>query len=232
MQQIPLALDLITPTSFEGFIGNDNLLLKALLCEQASGHGEEQVFIHGPRGAGKSHLAQAACYHAGSMGRPAAYWPLRQLGGQLAAASEQIDAFGLAVVDDIDAVIGQSEGEFVLFDLINRAREAGVPLLLTASRPPAELPVRLPDLASRLAWGAVLAIHPPTDGEKIELLRSRAQARGLELPYATAQWMLAHLPRDIGTLLEMMERLDRESLIAKRRLTIPFVKDVLEDLPD
>lgn len=232
MQQIPLALDLITPTSFEGFIGNDNLLLKALLCEQASGHGEEQVFIHGPRGAGKSHLAQAACYHAGSMGRPAAYWPLRQLGGQLAAASEQIDAFGLAVVDDIDAVIGQSEGEFVLFDLINRAREARVPLLLTASRPPAELPVRLPDLASRLAWGAVMAIHPPTDGEKIELLRSRAQARGLELPYATAQWMLAHLPRDIGTLLEMMERLDRESLIAKRRLTIPFVKNVLDDLPD
>lgn len=232
MQQIPLALDLVTPTSFEGFIGNDNLLLKALLCEQAAGHGEEQVFIHGPRGAGKSHLAQAACYHAGSMGRPAAYWPLRQLGGQLAAASEQIDAFGLAVVDDIDAVTGQSEGEFVLFDLINRAREAGVPLLLTASHPPAKLPVRLPDLASRLAWGAVMAIHPPADGEKIELLRSRAQARGLELPYATAQWMLAHLPRDIGTLLEVMERLDRESMIAKRRLTIPFVKNVLDDLPD
>ncbi len=232
MQQIPLALDLVTPTSFEGFIGNDNLLLKALLSEQAAGHGEEQVFIYGPGGAGKSHLAQAACYHAGSMGRPAAYWPLRQLGGQLAAASEQIDAFGLAVVDDIDAVIGQSEGEFVLFDLINRAREAGVPLLLTASRPPAELPVRLPDLASRLAWGAVMAIHPPTDAEKIELLRSRAQGRGLELPYATAQWMLAHLPRDIGTLLEVMERLDRESMIAKRRLTIPFVKDVLDDLDD
>ncbi len=228
MQQIPLALDLVTPTSFEGFIGNDNLLLKALLSEQAGGHGEEQVFIHGPGGAGKSHLAQAACYHAGSLGRPAAYWPLRQLGGQLAAASEQIEAFGLAVIDDIDAVIGQSEGEFVLFDLINRAREAGVPLLLTASRPPAELPVRLPDLASRLAWGAIMAIHPPTDGEKIELLRNRAQARGLELPYAAAQWMLAHLPRDLGTLLGSLDQLDRQSMIAQRRLTIPFVKEALE----
>ncbi|MFO7582650.1 DnaA regulatory inactivator Hda [Guyparkeria sp.] len=231
MQQIPLALDLVTPTSFEGFIGNDNLLLKAILSEQARGRGEVQVFIHGPEGGGKSHLAQAACYHAGSYGRPAAYWPLRQLGGQLAEASEQIEAFALAVVDDVDAVIGQEEGEFALFDLINRAREAGVPLLLTARLPPAELPVRLPDLASRLRWGAVLPVHLPTDAEKIELLRGWAQERGLELPHVTAQWMLAHLPRDVGTLLEVMERLDRESMIAKRRLTIPFVKEVLGDLP-
>ncbi|MFP4639743.1 MAG: DnaA regulatory inactivator Hda [Guyparkeria sp.] len=232
MQQIPLALDLVTPTSFEGFIGNDNLLLKAILSEQARGRGEAQVFIHGPEGAGKSHLAQATCYHAGSYGRPAAYWPLRQLGGQLAAASEQIEAFALAVVDDVDAVIGQAEGEFMLFDLINRAREAGVPLLLTARLPPAELPVRLPDLASRLTWGAVLPVHLPTDAEKIELLRARAQERGLELPHGTAQWMLAHLPRDVGTLLEVMERLDRESMIAKRRLTIPFLKEVLGSAPE
>ncbi len=227
MQQIPLALDLVTPTSFEGFIGNENLLLKATLAEQAAGKGETQVLIHGPPGAGKSHLAQAACYHAGSMGRPAAYWPLRQLGGQLAAASEQIDAFALAVIDDVDAVIGQAEGEFMLFDLINRAREAGVPLLLTASHPPGDLPVKLADLASRLTWGAVMAVHLPGDGEKIELLRARAQARGLEMPHGTAQWMLAHLPRDVGTLLDALDRLDRESMIAKRRLTIPFVREVL-----
>ena len=227
MQQIPLALDLVTPTSFEGFIGNENLLLKATLADQATGAGEDQVLIHGPAGAGKSHLAQAACYHAGALGRPAAYWPLRQLGGQLAAASEQIGAFALAVVDDVDAVIGQAEGEFMLFDLINRAREAGVPLLLTASNPPTELPVALADLASRLTWGAVMAVHLPGDGEKIELLRSRAQARGLEMPHGTAQWMLAHLPRDVGTLLKALDRLDRESMIAKRRLTIPFVREVL-----
>jgi DnaA family protein len=227
MQQIPLALDLVTPTSFEGFIGNENLLLKATLAEQATGAGEAQVLIHGPSGAGKSHLAQATCYHAGSMGRPAAYWPLRQLGGQLAAASEQIEAFALAVIDDVDAVIGQAEGEFMLFDLINRAREAGVPLLLTASHPPTELPVNLPDLASRLAWGAVMTVHLPGDGEKIELLRARAQARGLEMPHGTAQWMLGHLPRDVGTLLDALGRLDRESMIAKRRLTIPFVREVL-----
>lgn len=227
MQQIPLALDLVTPTSFEGFIGNENLLLKATLAEQAAGHGEAQVFIHGPSGSGKSHLAQAACYHAGSLGRPAAYWPLRQIGGQLAAASEQIDAFALAVVDDVDALVGQAEGEFLLFDLINRAREAAVPLLLTASRPPTDLPVELADLASRLSWGAVMAVHLPGDGEKIELLRARAQARGLEMPHATAQWMLAHLPRDVGTLLAALDRLDRQSMIAKRRLTIPFVREVL-----
>ncbi|MFI9651161.1 DnaA regulatory inactivator Hda [Guyparkeria halopsychrophila] len=227
MQQIPLALDLVTPTSFEGFIGNENLLLKATLAEQATGAGEAQVLIHGPSGAGKSHLAQATCYHAGSMGRPAAYWPLRQLGGQLAAASEQIEAFALAVIDDVDAVIGQAEGEFMLFDLINRAREAGVPLLLTASHPPTELPVNLPDLASRLAWGAVMTVHLPGDGEKIELLRARAQARGLEMPHGTAQWMLGHLPRDVGTLLDALGRLDRESMIAKRRLTIPFLREVL-----
>lgn len=227
MQQIPLALDPVIPTSFEGFIGRENRLLKATLAEQAAGNGETQLLIHGPAGAGKSHLAQAACYHAGSMGRPAAYWPLRQLGGQLTAASERIEAFALAVIDDVDAVIGRRPGEFMLFDLINRARGAGVPLLLTASRPPAELPVGLPDLASRLSWGAVMAVHLPGDGEKIELLRARARERGLAMPHGTARWMLAHLPRDVGTLLEALDRLDRASMIAKRRLTIPFLREVL-----
>ncbi|HZJ81238.1 MAG TPA: DnaA regulatory inactivator Hda, partial [Guyparkeria sp.] len=75
----------------------------------------------------------------------------------------------------------------------------------------------------------VMAIHLPGDGEKIELLRTRAQDRGLEMPHATAQWMLARLPRDVGTLLEALDRLDRQSMIVKRRLTIPFVREVLAE---
>ncbi|HHQ68960.1 MAG TPA: DnaA regulatory inactivator Hda [Halothiobacillaceae bacterium] len=227
MQQIPLALGLHIPATLTGFAGEQNALLCDLIAAQTGGQGEAQLYLHAPEQMGKSHLAQAACYLAGEQGVPAAYWPLRQLGGQLADASERIDAFGLAVVDDVDAIVGIAEQEYMLFDLINRCREQQTPLLLTAKAPPNALALRLPDLQSRLNWGVVLPVADPTDDEKIALLTERARDRGLVLPANTAQWLLAHRPRSVGLLLQDLERLDQAAVTAQRHLTIPFVRQIL-----
>ena len=85
------------------------------------------------------------------------------------------------------------------------------PLLLTANKPPARLKVKLPDLASRLSWGAVVKVHPPSDAEKIELLQSKARARGFDLPFDVAVYLLQRIPRDTGSLLAMIQRLDRDT---------------------
>jgi DnaA family protein len=225
LHQLPLDLDLQAPHALDGFIGSENLLLRALITQQVAGLGESQLFIHGAESTGKTHLAQAACFFASQMGRTAAYVPLK-------LACTQLNQIGfepcdLVVLDDVDALVGQAGSEFVLFDLINRLREQHTPLLMTACAPPAGLGFTLPDLVSRLAWGVTLAIHSPDDAEKIELMRRKAQERGFELPFETAVYLLQRYPRDMRSLLAMIQTLDQASLIAQRKISIPFVRSVL-----
>ena len=59
-------------------------------------------------------------------------------------------------------------------------------------------------------------------------LACRARGRGLELPDETAQFLLRRFPRDLPTLFSLLDTLDTASLVEQRRLTVPFVKSVLE----
>ncbi|ANJ66189.1 DnaA regulatory inactivator Hda [Halothiobacillus diazotrophicus] len=226
-KQLPLALDLNPPQSLEGFIGNDNLLLRALIMQQIEGNGELQLFVHGPLGVGKTHLAQAACFHAGGQGRRAAYLPLALDHGRRGLNRVNPQEIDLLVLDDVGSVAGDRALEFAVFDVLNRLREQEVPVLLTAARPPADLPIILPDLASRLGWGLTISVAEPSDAEKIELLTVKAHERGLVMPFETAAYLLQRLPRDTGKLLEVLDELDQASLSAQRKLSVPFVRTVL-----
>ncbi|HQT42749.1 MAG TPA: DnaA regulatory inactivator Hda [Halothiobacillus sp.] len=224
LHQLPLDLDLQAPHALDGFIGSENLLLRALITQQAAGLGELQLFVHGASNMGKTHLAQAACFYAGQQGRTAAYMPLKQV-------SADLDRMGfepndLVVLDDVDVLAGNAHSEFLLFDLINRLREREIPLLMTAHHPPAQLGFKLADVVSRLAWGITMVIHPPNDAEKIELMRRKTEERGFDLPFETAVYLLQRSPRDVGSLLEIIQQLDHASLSAQRKLSIPFVRSL------
>ena len=60
-----------------------------------------------------------------------------------------------------------------------------------------------------------------------EALVLRARHRGLELPEETARFLASRARRDMASLHALLDRLDDQALVAQRRLTIPFVKDVL-----
>ena len=49
----------------------------------------------------------------------------------------------------------------------------------------------------------------------------------LELPETTGQYLLTHYPRELRFLCEQLDTLDRASLVEQRKLTIPFIKSVL-----
>ena len=53
--------------------------------------------------------------------------------------------------------------------------------------------------------------------------------RGLALDAPALEWLLTRTGRDLGSLVRVLDRLDRESLAAKRRLTVPFLRGVLGD---
>ena len=187
----------------------------------------EAAWICGAGGVGKSHLLQALCAAAERQQCAAAYLPLRQLQPLGAEALEGWQSGGLLALDELDAIIGQRDWEQALFGAVPRAEERGAALVVAAAEPPQRLPFALPDLASRFAAALLLALQPLDEAEQREALRLRAQARGLELPEETALYLQRRFRRDLPTLYQLLDTLDEAALQAQRRLTVPFIREVL-----
>jgi DnaA family protein len=183
--------------------------------------------VYGAAGSGRSHLLQAACAEASRAGRPAAYLPLAQLRADGARILDGFEQLALVALDDLDAVAGDAAFEAALFTLYNGLAEHGRSLAIASAGSPAATPVRLPDLASRLAASEVHRLEPLAESEQPAALRRRAERRGLELPAETLAFLTRRAPRDFATLCRMLDALDTESLAAQRRLTVPFVRDWL-----
>jgi DnaA family protein len=229
--QLPLGIRLPDSSVFESYYaGRNQPVVDALLAL----HVAEQpraptcIWLHGAHSTGKTHLLQALCARASREGRTAAYLPLPDV---IDLGEELLAGFGeLAIVclDDAQVLAGRENWERALFRLHQELDERGGRLVVSGATPPAALPFKLRDLGSRLNGGLVLTLQPLDESEQIAALQLRAQLRGLELPDEVAQFMLRRLPRDMTHLYAVLDELDAASLVAQRRLTVPFVKEVLE----
>ena len=223
--QLPLALRFPPDQRFDAFVGMHaaRVQLEAFATSPAG----QALYVQGPPASGKTHLLLATCAAAEAQGHAVAYLSLARLRGRLAAAAEGLEHMGLVALDDIDAIAGDAADELSLFDLHNRLRDAGRGLLYAAREAPEGLPPGLPDLRSRLAHCTRIALQPLDDVGRARLLRERAAARGLAFEDAALEWMLRRCSRDLRSLTALFERLDHASLVAQRRLTVPFLRQVL-----
>ena len=225
--QLPLALRFPPDQRFDTFVAAPDGAL-AQLRALAQGQGDAvSVYIAGTAATGKSHLLLATCAAAEAAGRRTAYLPLAAAAGRLRDALEAFEHADLVALDGLEAIAGQREDEVALFDAHNRARDAGRSLLYAARAMPDGLDLVLPDLRSRLSQCARIALEPLDDDGRADVLRLRAQRRGLQLDEAAIEWLLRRVDRDLVSLTALLDRLDRESLAAQRRLTVPFLRSVL-----
>lgn len=225
--QLPLALRYPPDQRLESFIGAPDGAL-AQLRAAATGGSRDWVYLVGPAGSGKTHLALAVCAAAEQAGRGSAYLPLQAAAGRLGDALEALEGRDVVALDGLDAIAGERGDEVALFDFHNRARAAGVTLLYTASAAPDALGLVLPDLRSRLSQCGRIMLDALDDNGRGAVLRERAIRRGLALDQAAIDWLLTRTGRDLGGLVVLLDRLDRESLAAKRRVTVPFLRKVLD----
>ncbi len=203
--------------------------LAALAAHTSERIAETQMYLWGACATGKSHLLQAICHEFSSRGMNSVYLPLRMFGDDDVAVLNDLGGLALVCVDDLDVIVDKPQWEMGLFNLINDSRLAGHALVLTSQQNPSYLQTKFPDLASRLVWGPVFRLKALDDKGKLVALRSHAKHRGLELSDEVGRYLLKNLPRDLLTLLEVLDRLDELSLAAQRRLTVPFIKSVLLD---
>lgn len=228
-RQLALGISLRDSASLETFTPGGNTQAIAHLSDCARGSGEPFLYLWGGGGTGKSHLLQAACQLADSAERAAVYIPLEQAGAFTPEILADLENLDLVCLDDVHLIAGKKEWEQALFHLFNRLRDKGNSLIVSAEQSPHHLPLELPDLRSRLGWGLSYQLYPLDDEQKIQALVDGAGRRGLGMSDEAARYILRHASRDMATLQKLLDQLDRASLEAQRRLTIPFIKSHLED---
>jgi DnaA family protein len=221
MKQLALGVRLRAEAVFESFAPGLNAeVIAALRLPNAA-----PLWLWGAQGSGKTHLLQAVC---ASAGETAAYFPLAR---SLALPPEALAGFErtrVLCIDDVDAVAGDIVWEEALFRLFNEASELQTRLIFAARAPPRQAEWSLEDWRSRAAACVVYQLRELDDEGRIEALRLRAAQRGLQLPYETSEYLLKRMPRDLRSLFDILDALDEASLVAQRRLTIPFIRDALE----
>jgi DnaA family protein len=222
MGQLALPLQLADHAVFESFLSTGNEELVSVLGDIAVNGGD--CWVSGGEATGKTHLLQAVCERAGDR---SVYVPVVMLGGAGAGILEGLENREIVCLDDIDAVAGDADWESALFSLFNELASAGRSLVVSASAAPRECGFRLPDLESRMSQLPAYVVQALADEDRARALKLRASHRGLELPDETARYLLSRSRRDMASLYRILDTLDAEALRAKRRLTVPFVREVI-----
>jgi DnaA regulatory inactivator Hda len=214
-EQLRLGFEHTPASGAEDFMpGSSNREALAWLARWPDWPGPALV-LHGPPGCGKSHLARIWLSRTG--GR----WLER---AALAAADpSQHQAW---VLDDAEPVADET----ALLSFYNRLREGGAHLLMTARRPPAAWPLRLPDLASRLRAAPTVAIGPPDDALLGAVLLKLFADRQLVVPEAVIQYLLRHMERSFDAAQAIVAGLDAASLRQQRPITVALARTLLERL--
>lgn len=225
MSQLALPLRLADHAVFGSYLTTGNEMLVATLADLATGGTGQGCWVWGQHATGKTHLLQAVCERAGDR---AVYLPLAMLAAAGPAILEGLAAREIICLDDIQAIAGDDRWEAALFDLCNQVFDAQRILIVAARMSPRECHIGLPDLQSRLSRLPAFRIRPLGEADRAAALQLRARHRGIELPDDTARFLLNRSRRDMASLYELLDRLDIEALRAQRRLTVPFVKEVLE----
>ncbi len=227
--QLPLRLNPQEVYQLDNFYFSQREVKQALLefCELIT---LDFLYLWGDTASGKSHLLMATIDYVQTQQatKRLLYLPLADL---VQSSSPDVllslDELDLLCLDELEAIAGIAEWEEAIFHCFNRLQQAGGKLLIASSHNPATIKIQLADLRSRLATGLIYQLDVLDDEAKQQALIIQAQIRGLDLPNEVAQYLLRHHSRDIRELINLLHDLDKASLVAKRRLTIPFVRQAL-----
>lgn len=233
--QLPLPIHQIDDETLENFYAENSLLLLDSLHQNFADVRQPFFYIWGGKSSGKSHLLKAVSNHYLLNQRAASYIPLAKSHYFSPTVLDNAEQLDVVCLDDLQAIAGNEAWEVAIFNLFNQIREQQglfsqgkkTLLLISANQPPNALPIGLADLRSRLNWGEVHHLNALSDPQKQTILQRSAHRKGLELSDEVASYLLKRVERDLEGLICLLAELDRASLQAQRKLTIPFVKRIL-----
>jgi DnaA-homolog protein len=227
-QQLPLQFEFRANRTFDDFFAGANKEIIDHLKKCVTGTGEPYIFLWGAPGQGKSHLLQACCHLAQNANLRSFYFDLATPKLPDPAMLSGLDECDIVCLDNIGQIAGKPDWELAFFNFFNQHRDQGHQLILSAPYPPAALDIQLPDLKTRLNWGLILKIKTLSESDRIAALIFKADRLGFEITPQTGRFLFNHFNQDPESLWTLLEKLNLASLAAKRKLTVPFLKEILE----
>lgn len=183
-----------------------------------------RLLLVGPHGAGKTHLAHIWATEAG-----ARFLPL----SGLAALLPDLPPDAAVVIDNVDAPVRDEavRDEAALFHLHNLLSASGR-LLLTATTPPRDWGLTLPDLVSRLQAMTHLTLDAPDDALLSAVLVKLFADRQIVVPPNLIPYLVTRMERSIAAARSLVATLDAAALAQGRPITRPLAAEVLDNPPD
>ena len=221
MNQLSLPISLDSKMLLDNFIANSelvNLIHQLFQDKKAS-----EIYVYGLTGQGKTHVLQGLVLKALASDKNAIYidcidsFPEHLL--------DFIDQLSFISLDNVDLI--SKENQEIFFDLYNRARQAGVVILVSGSSLPADLTV-MKDLKTRLSLAAVFKLEALNDELTMDVLNKQMNDKNLTIDSKIYEYLFKNYSRDLNTLVSAMNQLDKASLQSKKAISIPFVKTVLQ----
>ncbi len=173
------------------------------------------VVIYGEAGCGKTHLAEVFAQATGAKALVLTHDPYETMAEAHAG-----------VLEDVDRLVAHHQQD--LFHLYNFAKENAVQVLMTARIPPADWKIDLPDLKSRMGAVPVVEIGQPDDAMMEAVLVKLFADRQLKVEREVVVYMLSRMERSFEQAIGLVKEIDRQSLSQKRRITVPLVREVLQ----
>jgi len=226
-QQLPLHVSFREDAVFEDFLPGENAVAIGTLRHALAKLNDHLVFLWGGQGVGVSHILQAAIHDLQTQGLDAVYLPLGECMGFGPDALEGLDQLDAIAIDDIDIIASHSEWQEALFHFYNRMRDSGKLILVGGQCSPLHLSLTLADLKSRLSSGLTLQLVSMSDEDRVDWLVWKGRRRGLVIEKDVAEFLIHRHNQNMKELVATFDHLDSASLAEKRRLTIPFLKQVL-----
>ena len=186
------------------------------------------IWIAGPEGTGKTHILQATVNYMDDGDNRLLYLPMVESKDFTPDILDNLNQFDLVAIDDIENVIGDFSWEEQLLILYEELIHTKCRILISSSDTPQGLRFKLPDLASRFSLGLVDRLKPMNEEQIIKAISLHATVRGFNLPAEVAKYLISRVPRDVSVLVDIIKLLDYESLSKQRKLTVPFIKTVLD----
>ena len=221
MNQLGLPISLNSKMLLDNFIANSelvNLIHQLLQKKKAS-----EIYIYGLTGQGKTHVLQGVVLKALEMDKNAIY--IDCIDSFPEHLFDFIGQLNFISFDNVDLI--SSDNQETFFDLYNRARQAGVVILVSGSSLPSDLTV-MKDLKTRLSLAAVYKLEELNDELTMDVLNKQMSDRNLTIDSKIYEYLFKNYSRDLNTLVSAMNELDKASLQSKKAISIPFVKTVLQ----
>lgn len=227
-QQIPLQFEFQANQKFTTFYpgGNEEIVNH---LQQICHDKEQQIYLCGSAGTGKTHLLQATTHHAIEQGKSAFYFSFSSNSLPDTSLLDGLEQMDIICLDNIDKIAGNALWEHAFFTFFNQHRDSNKQLVISSSCPPKYIAIELPDLKTRMSWGLTLVLKDLSDEQQLHALIYKANDLGFEISPQVGRFLISRYASDLPSIWALLEKIEIATLSAQRKLTIPFLKQIMAE---